>query len=280
MSASSSSGSYSHPLAQCPPEHVPSHSTNSQPAIQRRRTTDGMVAIPNALPVSPDRQHKKNDGGASTRSISTTLPFPAGVGEHPPHDDMPINEATMAFINDIATVDSFLLAWNAANDIFDGLATAAIDPEKIEYTHLDKGGGANSPVRSSSHSNNSSNHHNATSGTSFWDSSSRNMYEETTTSSLHSSTSGTSPTTNNRISRSSSGVSGVVDNEPGASSAQDSSSSSDLTDCTSHVVVSNSSLDTEHCTFVASNIQPQELHKKPRYRQHQTVKDKRRNGKQ
>ena len=54
-----------------------------------------------------------------------------------------------------------------------------------------------------------------------------------------------------RISRSRSGDSGVVDNEPGASSAQDSSSSSDLTDCTSHVVVSNSSLDTELCTFVA-----------------------------
>ena len=63
------------------------------------------------------------------------------------------------------------------------------------------------------------------------------------------------PTTKNRISRSRSGDSGVVDNEPGASSAQDSSSSSDLTDCTSHVVVSNSSLDTDHCTFVASNNQ-------------------------
>ena len=81
------------------------------------------------------------------------------------------------------------------------------------------------------------------------------MNEAMTTSTLHSSTSDTSPTTKNRISRSSSGVSGVVDNEPGASSAQDSSSSSDLADRTLHVVVSNSSLDTD-CTFVASNNQP------------------------
>ena len=253
MSASSSSGSYSHPLAQCPPEHVPSHPTNSQPATQRRRTTDGMVATPNGFPVSPVRHHKQNNGGASTRSISTTLPFPAAVGEHTPHDDMPINEATMAFINDIATVDSSLLAWNAANDIFDGLATAAIDPDETEYTHLGTGGEANRPDRPSSCTNINSNRHEATSGTSRWDSSSRSMNEERTTSTLHMSTSGTSPTTKNRISRSRSGDSGVVDNEPGASSAQDSSSSSDLTDCTSHVVVSNSSLDTEHCTFVASN---------------------------
>ena len=253
MSASSSSGSYSHPLSQCPPEHVPSHPTNSQPATQRRRTTDGMVATPNGFPVSPVRHHKQNNGGASTRSISTTLPFPAAVGE--PHDDMPINEATMAFINDIATVDSSLLAWNAANDIFDGLATAAMDPDETEYTHLGTGGEANRPDRPSSYTNNNSNRHEATSSTSRWDSSSRSMNEERTTSTLHSSTRDTSPTTKNRISRSSSGVSGVVDNEPGASSAQDSSSSSDLTDCTSHVVVSNSSLDTEHCTFVASNNQ-------------------------
>ena len=64
------------------------------------------------------------------------------------------------------------------------------------------------------------------------------------------------PTTKNRISRSRSGDSGVVDNEPGASSAQDSSISSDLADRSSHVVVGNSSLDTENCTFVASNNQP------------------------
>ena len=72
--------------------------------------------------------------------------------------------------------------------------------------------------------------------------------------SLHSSNSGTSPRIKKNRSRS--GASGVVDNEPGASSAQDSSSSSDLADRTLHVVVSNSSLDTEHCTFVASNNQP------------------------
>ena len=191
-----------------------------------------------------------------------------------------LSEATMAFINDIATVDSSLLAWNAANDTFDGLATAAIDPDVTEYTHLGTGGEANRPDRPSSYTNNNSNRHEATSGTSRWDSSSRSMNEERTTSTLHMSTSGTSPTTKNRISRSRSGDSGVVDNEPGASSAQDSSISSDLADRSSHVVVSNSSLDTENYTFVASNIQPQELHKKPRYRQFQTIRNKRRNGKQ